>query len=96
MWPKVRRANIPSKLRERFKFYGEPLMIVAIESGDGTRIGTELAKLGQEHREEIVSWLQECRDLEARREALRFWSMLVLTLIAAIAASIAAWPIIRG
>jgi hypothetical protein len=40
-------------------------------------------------------WLQEQRDRDDRRDVVRFWGMLVLTFIAAVASSIAAWPIIK-
>jgi len=68
-----RRANIPPDLRKRFEKLGESIMclVVAIESGDGTgtgqELGQELTDLGH-HREEIVLWLQERRDLATRRE----------------------------
>jgi len=32
-------------------------MALAIESGDASRIGAELAGLGQKNRDEIVAWL---------------------------------------
>jgi hypothetical protein len=50
-------------LRERFEFYGERLVTLAVESGGSNRIGTELADLGQhnpiaqqEDRQETVEW----------------------------------------
>jgi hypothetical protein len=41
-----------------------------------------------------LEWVHEQNMRLARRDALRFWWMLTFTFIAAIAASIAAWPVI--
>jgi hypothetical protein len=41
-------------------------------------------------------WLKEQDSIKERRETLRFWSMILLTAAAAIAAGIAAWPVIKG
>jgi hypothetical protein len=41
-------------------------------------------------------WLKEQDSIKERREILRFWSMILLTARAAIAASIAAWPVLKG
>jgi hypothetical protein len=41
-------------------------------------------------------WLKEQDSIKERRESLRFWSMMLLTAAAAIAACIAAWPVIKG
>src|SRR5271165_5923590 len=73
VWPQIRRADIPPDLRKRFEWFGEDLMKVAIESGDATRIGPELARLGQDRREEIVLWLQERRDIAERRNSTMYW-----------------------
>jgi hypothetical protein len=67
-WRKVRRADIPEELRDRFELYGEALMAEAIASGDANRIGAELAGYGQQKRDEIVQWLRERRDTAERRE----------------------------
>src|SRR5205085_11063562 len=67
-WRKVRRADIAPDLRERFEFYGERLMTLAIESHDPNRIGAELSDLGQNKRTEIIAWLQERRDLTVQQE----------------------------
>ena len=67
-WQKVRRANIPSDLREQFEYYGERVMTLAIETGDPDRVGSELADLSKHKRSEIIAWLQERRDLAAQQE----------------------------
>jgi uncharacterized membrane protein YoaK (UPF0700 family) len=41
-------------------------------------------------------WLKEQDTKRDRRETLRFWSMILLTAVAAVGACIAAWPIIKG
>ena len=40
-------------------------------------------------------WLKEQDSIKERRESVRFWSIL-LTAAAAIAACIAAWPVVKG
>jgi hypothetical protein len=83
-WRKVRRANIPKELRERFELFGETLVALAIESGDANRIGVELAALGQQKRQEIVEWLRERRDLAARREQrleTAEWAIVIFAII---------------
>jgi hypothetical protein len=87
-WRKVRRAKIPSDLRERFELYGETLMSLAIESGDANRIGVELAKLGQSNRHEIVAWLRERRDIAERHEnrvETVEWAILIFVVFGVIA-----------
>jgi hypothetical protein len=41
-------------------------------------------------------WLNEQDSIKERRETLRFWAMILLTAAAAIAAGIAAWPVLKG
>ena len=86
-WQKVRRANIPPELRERFEFYGEKLIALAIESHDPNRIGAELSNLVQHKRTEIIAWLQERRDLavqqEDRLETVE-WALLLFVFISVV------------
>jgi hypothetical protein len=49
---------------------------------------------GQEHQEAII-WLAEEERKTSRREAMRYWWMLAFTIVAAVAASIAAWPVVK-
>ena len=83
-WRKVRYANLPADLREQFELYGETLMAIAIESGDANRIGPDLAALGQRHREQIVEWLRERRDIAERQhdrlETVE-WAILIAVVI---------------
>jgi hypothetical protein len=46
-------------------------------------------------RDEAVEWLTEQERKQRKRETRRYWFMMGLTLVAAIAASIAAWPTIK-
>jgi len=83
-WQKIRRADIAPQLRERFEFYGERLLTLAIESGGSDRIGSELADLGRHKRTEIVAWLQERRDLTAQQEDRQEtveWALLVFVVV---------------
>jgi hypothetical protein len=64
---KVRRANNPRELRDRFEFCGERLVTLAIESGGSNRIGTELADLGQHKPSKIVAWLNVVTSSHNRR-----------------------------
>jgi hypothetical protein len=86
-WHEIEYAEIPPELRIEFERYGETLMALAIESGDATRIGETLAKLGQEKREQIVDWLWERRDIEAehqdRLETVE-WAILIFVVAAVI------------
>jgi hypothetical protein len=86
-WQKVRRADIAPELRERFEFYGERLMALAIESHDPNRIGAELSDLGQHKRTEIIAWLQERRDLtvqqEDRLETVE-WALLMFVFVSVV------------
>jgi hypothetical protein len=47
-------------------------------------------------RHEALEWLSEQEGKRRRRETRRYWFMFVFTLVAAIAACIAAWPIVKG
>jgi hypothetical protein len=47
-------------------------------------------------RVEALEWLTEQDGVQRRRETRRYWVMVFLTLVAAIAASIAAWPTLKG
>jgi hypothetical protein len=86
-WQKIRRADIAPELRERFEFYGERLVTLAIESGGSDRIGSELADLGRHKRTEIVAWLQERRDLTAQQEDRQEtveWALLVFVVVSVV------------
>ncbi len=89
--PPRRRADIPPDLRKRFDKFGEDLMRIAIESGDATRIGQELADLGQRHRDEIVLWLQEKREDAARYERTMLWIAGATVIIALVTLGFVVW-----
>ncbi len=47
-------------------------------------------------RGQALEWIGEQRAIKQRQDDRRFWAMVILTAIAAIAACIAAWPILHG
>src|SRR5262249_44276348 len=95
-WHKVGRANIPPDIRSRFELYGETLMGLAIASGDAIRIGQEVANLGQNHRNQIVEWLRERRDIQARHEdrlETVEWAILIFVIVGVI---VDLWMLFHG
>jgi len=48
-----------------------------------------------EYRDEAIKWLREEDDKADAIERRKYWTMLIVTGIAAIAALIAAWPVIK-
>jgi hypothetical protein len=87
-WHRIRRAEIPLELRERFELFGETLLAFAIMSGDANAMGLELAGLGQMKRQEIVDWLRERRDVGARDEdrlETLEWAILIFVVIGVVA-----------
>jgi hypothetical protein len=97
---KIRRADIRAELRSMFELYGKEVVALALGLGmplAGSRMSpTAVLQTIHLNQDAAARWLQEQRDRDNRRDAVRFWGMLVLTLIAAVASSIAAWPIIKG
>ena len=85
-WRKVRRANIPQELRDRFEEYGEHIMAMAI-SVSGKELysqGAEITGLVLQKRGEITSWLREKADTAARREdrlETAEWAILVFVVV---------------
>jgi hypothetical protein len=57
--------------------------------------GNERIPRGSE-RQEAFEWLVEEDGKQRRRETRHYWGIVVLTAIAAIAACMAAWPIVEG
>jgi hypothetical protein len=47
-------------------------------------------------RHEALDWLAEQEHKQHRRETGRYWFMLAIAIVAAVAACIAAWPIVEG
>ena len=85
-WRRVRYAQIPDELRERFELFGETVLSMAIASPTYNSLvqGVELVGLMQVKRAEITAWLRERRDLAERREQrleTLEWAILVLILI---------------
>ena len=68
VWRKVRHANIPAELRDRFELFGEDVLTHALAMGAQTmEQGVELVSLIQQKREEMKEWLRERRDVAERR-----------------------------
>jgi hypothetical protein len=68
-WQKVRRADIPTELRERFEQLGEPFLANSMTiTNINPVLGAEVMGLIQQKRREIADWLTEKRDIRERRE----------------------------
>jgi type IV secretory pathway component VirB8 len=58
--------------------------------------GVDAAMLPEpQERKEAQEWLEEQQQRLRRRDNSRYWAMLIVTTIAAIAACIAAWPEVK-
>ena len=96
---RVRRAKISAELRDKFRTIRE---VVALALGLGvlpvgqTGMPSSVLRMVLFNQQPAIDWLREKRDQEERRETLGYWSMLILTAIAAIGACIAAYPIVKG
>jgi ABC-type phosphate transport system permease subunit len=97
----VRRAKIAAELRDNLELYGSQVVALVLAlgvvrtaamGGSNSYISTMILN----NQQAAADWLREKRDQEDRRETLGYWSMFVLTAIAAIAAGIAAYPIVKG
>ncbi len=60
-----------------------------------TRQNIQMCNMGEPEHQEAIAWLAVEEHKAARREAVRYQLMLGFTIIAAVAASIAAWPVIK-
>jgi hypothetical protein len=101
---RIRRAKIEQSLRDQFELYGKEVVAFALGLGTTTSGGlgaahvnpTVAMRVVHQKQKEAAEWLREQRDRDERRDAVRFWGMLFLTFVAAVAACIAAWPIIKN
>jgi hypothetical protein len=88
MWRKVRRARISEDLRTRFERFGEDVLAHALAVGSLLTQGKELLNLVEVHREEIMEWLTERRDIHERKEQrleVAEWAILVWVVVSVIA-----------
>lgn len=93
-WRRIRRANIPNELRDRFEVYGENVLALMLSTGDvHTTQGAslqrlELIDLVQQRPAELVAWLQERADTHERREdrleAVE-WAILIAVIVGVLA-----------
>jgi uncharacterized membrane protein YoaK (UPF0700 family) len=74
--------------RAKFESMGEAGLRADMVTGNFIKNTGDLA---QAHE-----WLKEQELKKDRGDAWRFWSMILLTAVAAIGACIAAWPVIKG
>jgi hypothetical protein len=98
---RIRRAKIAPDLRDNLELYGSQVVALALGLGvmpvsSAGLFPSTVTTMILRNQASAIEWLREKRDQEERRETFRFWSMLVLTAIAAIGACIAAYPIIKG
>jgi hypothetical protein len=99
---RVRRAKISAELRDNFELYGSQVVALALGLGVlpvgsvQTGMPSSVLRMVLFNQQPAIDWLREKRDQEERRETLGYWSMLILTAIAAIGACIAAYPIVKG
>jgi hypothetical protein len=97
---RIRRANIRPEVRDDFELYGSDVIALALGLGilpyGNTGFPSAILRTVLMNQKDASEWLREKRDKEERHETLGFWSMTILTAIAAIAACIAAWPVIKG
>jgi hypothetical protein len=62
-WTKVHRANIPDHLRAMFELYDEQMIATVL----ATRKHEDYGDLSK-YLKEAMEWLQERRDIKARKE----------------------------
>jgi hypothetical protein len=101
---KIGYANVSPDIREHFELYGTDVIALVLGLGSMTGQGIGSAPVQPTtammvvfgNQKEAAAWLREKRDQAACHETVRFWGMLILTAVAAIAACVAAWPIIKG
>jgi hypothetical protein len=67
-WRKVRRAVIDEKLRDQFELLGEDVLANGLAAGVHSQKSEPLDTLLKQNHQEIVLWLRERRDEEAKRE----------------------------
>ena len=87
-WRKVRRAKISEDLRTRFERFGEDVLAHALAVGSILTQGRELLNLIEGHREAVMEWLTERRDIHERKEQrleTAEWAILVWVVVGVIA-----------
>jgi hypothetical protein len=78
--------EIRPQSREKFKRQGVFL----------TRLHLKMNNMDPSEKNEMVMWLAEEERESKRQELLQFRWMLAVTIVAAAAAIIAAWPVVTG
>ena len=78
--------NIRRESRKKFAQRGLPLMRQLLQMGISD----------QTENVEAQYWIAEQDRKKRWKESWRYWWMLLFTVVAAVGASIAAWPIVKG
>ena len=82
--------SIRSESRAKFKKMGIKQVRFEIPKGIDSTMLPE-----PQERKEAQEWLDEEQQRLERRDNCRYWAMLIVTGIAAVAACIAAWPEVK-
>jgi hypothetical protein len=92
---RIRRAKIKPENRKLFEQYGPEIARAALGTGVRPPSGGGWASgplLTVSHNErDAIEWLREKDDERERRDGFQFW----ITVLAAVAACLAAWPTIK-
>jgi hypothetical protein len=60
-----------------------------------TRLNLQMGNMDGPEQQEAIRWIAEQEHARERRDVARYRMMLFFTVVAALAASIAAWPIVK-
>jgi hypothetical protein len=60
-----------------------------------TRVNLQMGNMDGPEQQEAIRWIGEQQHTSERRDTARYRMMLFFTIVAALAASIAAWPIVK-
>ena len=67
-----------------------------LHAGPGRGASVGGFKCGEITRGDVEDWLVETEAATRKANSRQFYAMLILTAIAAVAACIAAWPVLKG
>ncbi len=75
------------RLESRVKFEKQGVLL--------TKLNLQMGNMDGPEQQEAVSWIAEQQRASEQRDAVRYRWMLFFTIVAAMAASIAAWPTVK-
>lgn len=95
---RTRPAQIDSSLRAEFEIIGRPSISLLLRRRgiDDRDQNGRLALLLKDHREELIVWMREQRQVESQYSArvdLLFWAMIIFVMLEVI---IGIWPALSG